>query len=205
MARAGAGPNAEVGSLGVFTVVEDTSGKYAQAGVKVHVVSSAPPIKGAGVDGTEVTPAQLAEWQRRVSDTAEWFIGEVATGRRLPRPAVQKLATGAMWIAPKAQALGLVDGVLTFDEALTRLRGDVEAYLDNKVREFVARQALQPPPRAAAPAATPARVTATPAPALSPAAQLEAQAKAAGLTMQQFFRTPAGAAAYTKYREGFPA
>jgi signal peptide peptidase SppA len=120
-----ASTNAEVGSIGVYMVVEDTSQVYAQEGVKVHVISSAPPIKGAGVEGTEVTPAQLAEWQRRVDDTAAWFRAEVSRGRRLTTEQVQSIATGQVWIAGRALGLGLIDGVVSFDEAMSRLRSEV--------------------------------------------------------------------------------
>lgn len=127
-----ASTNAEVGSIGVYMVIEDTSQVYAQEGVKVHVISSAPPIKGAGVEGTEITPAQLAEWQRRVADTAAWFVGEVAQGRHLERQQVEKLATGQVWIAERARELGLIDGVVSFDEALARLRSEVMEEQDTK-------------------------------------------------------------------------
>lgn len=135
-----ASTNAEVGAIGVYMVVEDTSQQYAQEGVKVHVISSAPPIKGAGVEGTEITPAQIAEWQRRVSDTADWFVNEVSRGRRLAKDQVQKLATGQVWIADKARELGLIDGVLSFDEALARLRSDVMEDQDTKAAVALAEE-----------------------------------------------------------------
>ena len=117
---------AQIGSIGVYMVIEDSSQQYQQDGVKVHVVSSAP-LKGIGVDGTEVTAPMIAEWQRRVADLADWFVSEVATGRRQPVEAIQKLATGQSWVAEKARELGLIDGVMTFDEALARLRSEVMA------------------------------------------------------------------------------
>jgi signal peptide peptidase SppA len=138
--KAWASTNAEVGSIGVYMVVEDTSQVYAQEGVKVHVVSSAPPYKGAGVEGTEITPAQLAEWQRRVSDTADWFVNEVSRGRRMAKDQVQKLATGQVWIADKARELGLIDGVLSFDEALSRLRSQVMEAEDTKAAVALAEE-----------------------------------------------------------------
>lgn len=119
-------PNAQVGSIGVYMVVEDTSQQYQQDGVKVHVISSAP-LKGIGVDGTEVTVAQLSEWQRRVADLADWFVSEVAVGRGMSKEDVQNLATGQSWVAEKARSFGLIDGVMTFDEALARLRSEVMA------------------------------------------------------------------------------
>lgn len=136
-----ASANASVGSLGVYSVVQDTSQVYAQEGVKVYVISSAPPLKGAGVEGTEITPAQLAEWQRRVSDTAEWFQAEVARGRRMSLDQVQPLATGQSWIAERARERGLIDGVLSFDEALARLRSEVMEDKDTKAALALAEEA----------------------------------------------------------------
>jgi signal peptide peptidase SppA len=199
--RVWAGPNAEVGSIGVYTVVEDLSGRYEQEGVRVHVISSAPPIKGAGVEGTEVTEPQLAAWRARVNDLADWFVGEVATGRRMPRDAVQKLATGEVWISSKAQSLGLVDEVATFGDALEALRVEVDAEEQSaralqarleEARKLEAYAALAPPP---------ARRRSAPPP-LSPYEQLEAKAKAAGLDVLDYIETPAGAEAYRLYREG---
>ncbi len=117
-----ANKNAEIGSIGVYAVIEDSSGLYQQAGVKVHVISSAPPLKGAGVDGTEITPAQLAEWERQVREVADLFVSEVATGRAMTREQVQALATGQLWLAEKSKGLGLIDGVISLDEAMSRLR-----------------------------------------------------------------------------------
>jgi signal peptide peptidase SppA len=122
-----ANTNAEVGSIGVYSVVEDTSGVYDKAGVKVHVISSAPPIKGAGVDGTQVTPEQLAEWKRRVDDLAQLFVADVAKRRRMPKEKAQALATGQVWVADKARELGLIDGVLSLDDAIARLRSEAMA------------------------------------------------------------------------------
>lgn len=119
-----ANPSAEVGSIGTYAVVEDWSAFYAQHGVKVHVISTAP-LKGAGLEGSEITPPQLAEWQRQINDFGDLFIDSVARGRRLPREQVQQLATGQVWIAREAQRLGLVDSVGTLDSALERLVADL--------------------------------------------------------------------------------
>jgi signal peptide peptidase SppA len=115
---------AEVGSIGVYAVVYDTSGQYAKESVKVHVISSAPPLKGAGVDGTEITPAQLAEWERQVKDLADVFVSDLAAGRRMEKEKVQALATGQVWVADKALEHGLIDGVMSLDEAMRRLRSE---------------------------------------------------------------------------------
>jgi signal peptide peptidase SppA len=106
-----ASPMVEVGSIGCYAVFVDESGAAAAAGAKVHVVSSSPPLKGAGVPGTEITGPQLEAWKRRVDDMAAVFVAEVAKGRGVAVAKVQIWATGEVWIASKALALGLVDQV----------------------------------------------------------------------------------------------
>lgn len=132
---------AEVGSIGTYMVVYDTSGAYARENVKVHVISSAPPIKGAGVDGTEITPAQLAEWERRAKDLADLFVGEVATGRRMERKKAEALATGQVWVADKARDFGLIDDVVSLDEAMRRLRSEAMEQKDLTAAQAAAEQA----------------------------------------------------------------
>lgn len=118
-----ANKTASVGSIGVYSVVYDESGRAAAQNVKVHVISSAPPIKGAGVAGTEITGPQLAEFERQVKELADLFVSELASGRRMSKEKAQSLATGQVWVASKAHELGLIDGVVSFDEAMSRLKG----------------------------------------------------------------------------------
>jgi len=100
----------------------------------VHVISSAPPLKGAGVDGAPVSEPQVAEWRRQVESAAAWFVAEVARGRRMSAERVEKLATGQVWIAGDAQALGLVDAVAPFDVALEELQREADAALVARAR-----------------------------------------------------------------------
>jgi signal peptide peptidase SppA len=119
-----ANKGAEVGSIGAYGRVYDVSGVYAQKSVKVHVISSAPPLKGAGVEGAEITPAQLAEWEREVKDQADIFVSALAEGRGMTKEEAQQLHTGQVWTASKAKELGLIDDVVSFDEAMRRLRSE---------------------------------------------------------------------------------
>lgn len=116
---------AEVGSIGTFAVLEDTSGLYEAAGVKVYVVSSAP-LKGAGVDGTPITPELLEEVQRQIDAFTGLFVKGVASGRRLPIDQVRQLADGRVHIAAEAKRLGLIDAVATFEDATKELRKAME-------------------------------------------------------------------------------
>jgi signal peptide peptidase SppA len=115
-----ANPTGIIGSIGTFAVIEDFSAQAAQKGIKVHVVR-AGDMKGAGVDGTEVTPAQLAEWQRVVNELNEHFVRAVASGRGLSLAAVRSLADGRVHIGAAAESLGLIDGVQSFDSTIEQL------------------------------------------------------------------------------------
>lgn len=119
--RITAGETAEVGSIGTLAVVEDCSGAYDAAGVKVHVVSTGP-IKGAFVDGAPIRPEHLDYLQTRVNDLNEFFLTAVSRGRGIGMREVRKLATGEDWLARKAKSLGLIDAVDTLDNVLKRMQ-----------------------------------------------------------------------------------
>lgn len=117
-----ANPYATVGSIGVYTVLEDTSGQYEKAGIKAHVVRSGA-FKGAGADGVPVTSADLAEAQRQVDQWAELFVGAVAKGRRMSTENVRKLADGRTHFAAAAKTMGLVDSIGSFEAVLGAISG----------------------------------------------------------------------------------
>lgn len=105
-----AGPNAEIGSIGVYMVYRDWSKMFEAAGVKTIVIRSGEH-KGMGVPGAPITEAQIAAEQEVVDGIAEHFIAQVATGRKLTAEQVRPLATGRVWLAPAALAHGLIDSV----------------------------------------------------------------------------------------------
>lgn len=122
--RITANRSAMVGSIGVYTVMEDWSEAYAEAGVQVHLLTSGP-YKGAGVEGTPISEAQLKPVQEEIDALATMFRDTVKRGRAISEDRMTGLATGRVWLAPQAQALGLIDEVCNSDEALARLCDDV--------------------------------------------------------------------------------
>lgn len=115
--------SSRVGSIGVYRVVEDTSGEFAARGVKVHVIASARH-KGAMEDGVEISDESLAIVQSEVDQLSELFAKSVATGRRMAIDDVRKLATGQVWFADEAKANGLIDAVESRDDAIRRAMKD---------------------------------------------------------------------------------
>ena len=102
---------------GCFCAVYDESGKYEREGVKVHVISTGE-LKGAGLPGSPVPEAALAEAQKRVDLIGAEFNAAVAAGRGLPLEAVEALADGRCFTPAEAVAAGLADQISTLEEAL---------------------------------------------------------------------------------------
>lgn len=119
--RITASPTTEIGSVGTVLVVQDRSEKFATEGVKVHVISTGPN-KGAGAPGAEVTDAQLEALTQRVVDLNAHFLAALSEGRRLKGAKLDAVTDGRVWIAERAQGLGLIDAVASMDEALGSFR-----------------------------------------------------------------------------------
>jgi signal peptide peptidase SppA len=105
-----ANAGAQVGSIGVYTVMRDSSRAAENAGIKTHVLAS-HPLKGAGVPGSVVTDEQLADTQRLIDATANLFTAHVMRGRKMTDEQVKKVATGQVWLADEAKKFGLIDQV----------------------------------------------------------------------------------------------
>jgi len=115
--RVTANATAQIGSIGVFTVVKDTSKAAEMAGVKVHVISTGE-YKG-GADGAPVSDAQLAEVQKLVNEINEFFMAAVVEGRAMDKKDVKAVADGRMFLAAEAKRLGLIDAVASMDEVVS--------------------------------------------------------------------------------------
>jgi signal peptide peptidase SppA len=105
-----AGPNDQIGSIGVYTVYYDSSQRFAGAGVKAHLIASGTH-KGMGVPGVEITPEQLAATREVIDGMAANFRSAVARGRRRGDDVVAGWASGRVWLAGQARELGLIDRV----------------------------------------------------------------------------------------------
>ena len=118
------GPTSTVGSIGVYTVLVDSSRRAASNGVDVTVVKSGE-MKGAGAPGTPITDAQIADTQRVIDDLNSHFVAAVARGRGMrmkhERNAEGKPipADGRVFIGQQAVDMGLADGVMDRSAALS--------------------------------------------------------------------------------------
>lgn len=108
--RVTAEPTAEIGSIGAYRPITDSSAAASRYGLKVHLLKSGP-FKGAGFPGTPVTEPQLEQAQGVINDLAALFVDGVARGRGLSRDVAAESADGATWLAGDALRRGLIDGI----------------------------------------------------------------------------------------------
>ncbi len=108
--RLTAEPASEVGSIGTFTLIADSSELFKQKGITIHTIASGG-VKGGGADGTPITNEHLAEIQQRVNAFQALFTKGVSEGRKIPRALVREYADGRLHMAPAAKRMRLIDAV----------------------------------------------------------------------------------------------
>ena len=131
-----AGPNAEVGAIGVFTVYMDLSAMAKNEGVKVHVIRSGEH-KGMGVPGAEITDEQIAAVQKIIDGMADNFIKAVSSGRGLSIEAVRALADGRVFLAADAKKNGLIDSIITANKT-TKVKEKSNMEQDQQIKDAAA-------------------------------------------------------------------
>lgn len=111
---------AMVGSIGTYFAVDDVSRAFTKAGIKTHFFTTGPH-KGAGYMGTALTDEQRAEFQSLVERMNAPFVAAVKAGRGLDDAQLAEVTDGRCWRGDEAVAVGLIDEVKTYDEALAAL------------------------------------------------------------------------------------
>ncbi len=106
---------ADIGCIGVYSVLTDTSKWMADAGVSQTLVTTGK-YKGLGADG-RVTPELIAQVQEMVDNVEALFIRAVSTGRRMVTSRVAELADGRSWMGQQAKDFGLIDAVASVDDS----------------------------------------------------------------------------------------
>lgn len=109
-----AGKLSALANIGAFAAVIDTSAAYEAAGIKVIPVRSGAK-KGLGIEGVPVDDEVIAVVQEEVNLIAGYFIEDVKAGR--PKWNGDK-ADGSVMFGEEALAMGLIDGIGSFDQFL---------------------------------------------------------------------------------------
>lgn len=117
--------NAITGSIGVIMgEFVDLSGLLEQLGVDVSYIASGPN-KSMGNAYQPLTAEQKAIYQSICDEYYDRFVAIVAQGRGLEEAAVRKLADGRVYSASQALNCGLIDGIESFDDTLSRMTADM--------------------------------------------------------------------------------
>lgn len=120
--RISATPATLVGSIGLVTVLEDSSRAFKMDGIRPIVVTSGgAEFKGIGA-GAPVTVRQLAYLQGVIDDVGAVILRDVSSDRRLTARQVESVRSGKYWEADRARSIGLADALEFRDEAILRLR-----------------------------------------------------------------------------------
>ncbi len=115
-------PSTLTGSIGVY------GGKFALAdalsrfGVDVRHTSVGSDYSAIYGMGEGFTPQQRDGFAKSIDETYEGFIARVAEGRKLPPERVREIAKGRVWTGEQAKALGLVDEIGGFYDAVDRAK-----------------------------------------------------------------------------------
>lgn len=112
---------ADVGSIGVYRVIEDSSAMLKAEGVIRHLVASGPH-KGAGEPGTPLTEVQMQGVIEDVADAADLFASVVAEGRGMTEAQMQLVTDGRSYGAERAMSLGLIDGITTLEDLIAAMQ-----------------------------------------------------------------------------------
>lgn len=135
-------PDSQIGSFGTIATLIDRSEWKPWDGSKLKVISTGP-YKAVGAPGHPITEAQLAVYEENVRDLNNLFMQGIREARGFTQEQVEGLFTGRVWIADKAEQLGLVDGIGTLDEAFHYLKDEVVP--SNLFKSFQKKQQVEEP------------------------------------------------------------
>lgn len=97
---------AQVGSVGAYTTITDSSKWYERNGITTHMISSGK-MKGAGHPGTEITPDLIEAEQKIIDSIAERFYATVEKYRFVS----DGYKDGGIYLADEALKMGLIEHI----------------------------------------------------------------------------------------------
>lgn len=113
-------PSCLVGSIGCLMVVVDSSELFRNSGLKVILIGSSE-LKGMGTDGTKITDEHTAALRRMVDFTMAQFEVAVSRGRGFTEDQLKAVTTAEVWVAQRAQNLGLIDDTAIYQDAIIKI------------------------------------------------------------------------------------
>jgi protease-4 len=115
-------PTTLTGSIGVFGGKFALGAALSKFGVDLRGIKVGGDFADALGGAEPMTPTQKAAFSAWMDRIYAGFIGRVAQGRKLPEARVREIANGRVWTGAQAKALGLVDGLGGFYQAVDRAK-----------------------------------------------------------------------------------
>ncbi|WP_419763378.1 signal peptide peptidase SppA [Desulforamulus ruminis] len=126
-----ANPGTLTGSIGVILSITQLQELYDKLGVKITNFTTGP-YKDMGASNKPLSPEEQQIFQSLIDDSYQDFINVVAQGRHMDPARVRELADGRIYTGKQAQAVGLVDELGDYTEAvqitakLANIKGEPE-------------------------------------------------------------------------------
>jgi protease-4 len=115
-------PTTLTGSIGVYGGKFALGDALARFGVDLRSLSVGGDFADAFGPAVPFTPTQKAAFSGWMDKIYEGFVQRVAAGRKLSPDRVREIAKGRVWTGDQAKALGLVDRIGGFYDALARAK-----------------------------------------------------------------------------------
>jgi protease-4 len=115
-------PTTLTGSIGVFGGMFVIGPALARFGIDTRDLNIGGDYAASFGSAQEFTPAQRVQFSSWMDHIYAGFVNRVAVGRHLPQGRVQEIAKGRVWTGVQAKALGLVDRLGGFYEAVSEAK-----------------------------------------------------------------------------------
>jgi protease-4 len=112
-----ANPGTLTGSIGAVMELYNLEGLFRRVGMDLTVVKSGK-YKDVGSPSRAILPDEREMLQGVTDDTYDQFVEAVGEGRGMSREAVLKASDGRLFTGRQAKALGLVDHLGTYEDAI---------------------------------------------------------------------------------------
>jgi signal peptide peptidase SppA len=109
----------EVGSIGSFVMLADYSGYFEQKGIKIHEIY-APQSTDKNKDYRDALKGEYDAIRNDLELLTNEFISFVSKERPAAANNVKKWNTGKMFYAEEAKKIGLIDGIKSLDQVVSK-------------------------------------------------------------------------------------
>lgn len=125
---------AEVGSIGVIAMMADYTEAMKQQGITPHVFR-AGEFKALGNPYEAMDEKAAKSIQDRIDARYEQFLEDVAINRGYTKDVVkERMAEGRVFLAKDAETVGLIDSVMSFNDAYRYVKADIAQSGNSQLR-----------------------------------------------------------------------